>query len=90
MQQLADHPPENVVQPVIGFRFRFANFLSLASGSRRVSCVARQASSGAARDRWFRDSEALKLSAFLRLKRADPACVGLPVFPVPVGLSGLV
>jgi hypothetical protein len=90
VEQFADHPPENVVEPVIGLGLRFANFLRLAPGSRRVSCVAGKATASAARDGWFRDSEALKLSAFLRFKRADPSGVCFPVFPVPVGLSGLV
>ncbi|NBT76757.1 MAG: hypothetical protein EBT15_12515 [Betaproteobacteria bacterium] len=78
------------MQAVVGFRFRFFNFPGLASSRRRISGVAGEATASTARDRWFRDSEALKLSALLRFKRADPACVGFPVFPVPVGLSGLV
>jgi hypothetical protein len=90
VQQLAHHPPENVMQPIVGFWLRFADLLSLASSRRRISCVAGKATASAARDGWFRDSEALKLSAFLRFKRADPSGVCFPVFPVPVGLSGLV
>jgi hypothetical protein len=90
MQQLAHHPPENMMQPVIGFRFRLFDFLRLASSSRRVSGVTGEATASTARNGWFRDSQSLQFSAFFGFQRPDPACVGLPVFPVPVGLSGLV
>jgi hypothetical protein len=50
VEQFADHPPENVVQPIVGFWFRFANLLSLASSRRRISGVTGETSASAARD----------------------------------------